>query len=56
MTGTRRIFTDVGDVEATEESYGGPPKETEGRLQRWNQVFRGGQRHREVFTFFEDFR
>jgi hypothetical protein len=43
-------------VEATEESYGGPPKETEGRLQRWNQVFRGGQRHREVFTFFEDFR
>jgi hypothetical protein len=47
MTGTRRIFTDVGDVEATEESYGGPPKETEGRLQRWNQVFRGAQHDEE---------
>jgi hypothetical protein len=52
MTGTRRIFTDVGDGEATEESYGGPPMETEGRLQRWNQVFRGAQHDNEKSFLF----
>jgi hypothetical protein len=42
----------VEDREAKRESYGGPPKETEGRLQRWNQVFRGAQHDKENSLLF----
>jgi hypothetical protein len=37
----------VEDREAKRESYGGPPRETGGRLRGWNQVFRGAQHDNE---------
>jgi hypothetical protein len=55
---TRKIHYRFGDCRLLkigrqkEESYGGPPKETEGRLRSWNQVFRGAQHDKEKSLLF----